>query len=98
MNSRQLVSQDETQRIYRILDGDTGTEIGFDVEHIPTPVEIVADTLRGRAAAALAANASYLAIGTPTAAQVAAQVRALTRQDNALIRLLVGLLDTDEGT
>jgi len=73
------------------------------------PVEQV---LRDRAAAALAANvtdqadnATYLAIASPSAAQVAAQVRALTRQSTtqareltAVIRLLLGLLDSTDGT
>ena len=40
---------------------------------------------------ALADNATFLAIGTPSNAQVLAQVRALTRQNNQLIRRLVQL-------
>lgn len=40
------------------------------------------------AAAALANNASYLAIGSPSQAQAVAQVGALTRQVNGLIRFL----------
>jgi len=40
---------------------------------------------------ALADNATFLAIGTPSNAQVLAQVRALTRQSNQLIRRLVQL-------
>lgn len=55
-------------------------------------------TLTTRASAALTGNASFLAIATPTAAQVAAQVKALTRQVNALIRLQVGALDDVTGT
>lgn len=40
---------------------------------------------------ALADNATFLALGTPSNAQVLAQVRALTRQVNQLIRRLVQL-------
>lgn len=39
-----------------------------------------------RAQAALTNNATFLAIASPTAAQVATQTKALTRQVNALIR------------
>lgn len=54
------------------------------------------DTLRQRARAALAANRTYLALATPTAAQNTAQVNALTRQVQALIRFtLSDLTGTD---
>lgn len=45
--------------------------------------------LRDRARQALAANATFLGLGTPTVLQNAAQVRALTRQVNALARLVL---------
>jgi hypothetical protein len=49
-----------------------------------------------QAQAALAANRDFLALASPTNAQTLAQVKALTRQTNAVIRLLVGdLTDTD---
>lgn len=50
-------------------------------------------TLKTKAQQALAANATFLAIPTPTAAQNAAQAKALTRQVNGLIRLALGRLD-----
>lgn len=48
--------------------------------------------IRTKAATALTNNAAFLAIATPTAAQNAAQAKALTRQVNGLIRLLLGQL------
>lgn len=54
------------------------------------------DTLRKQAAQALAANRIFLAIATPTAAQNTAQIKALTRQVQALIRFtLDDLTGTD---
>ena len=51
-----------------------------------------AETLKAQAAAALAGDVTYLALTTPTTAQAVAQVQALTRQTNALIRLVVRAL------
>jgi hypothetical protein len=50
-------------------------------------------TLTDRAAAALAVNRAYIANPAPTTAESIAQVKALTRQNTAVIRLLLGLLE-----
>lgn len=42
---------------------------------------------------ALSNNATFLALASPTNAQVLAQTKALTRQMNNVIRLLAGVLD-----
>lgn len=54
--------------------------------------------LQAKAAQALTGNIAYLALSTPTAAQVAAQVQALTRQVDALIRLAANQLAATDGT
>ena len=46
-------------------------------------------TIVQQAQGALASNAAYIALASPTNAQVAAQVKALTRQNNKIIRLLL---------
>lgn len=53
--------------------------------------------IQAKALAALAANAAYLDTN-PTNAQNVAQIKALTRQCNALIRLLLNMLDDVAGT
>lgn len=49
----------------------------------------------GKAFQALATNRAYLGVNNPTAAQNTAQVKALTRQVQALLRLTVGAFDDD---
>lgn len=53
-------------------------------------------TIETQAAAALAGNKTYAALATPTAAQTTAQVKALSRQVNGVIRLLLGQLDATD--
>lgn len=64
----------------------------------PTPEETNSATLQDRARQALATNAAYLALAAPTNAQVAQQVARLTRQTSAAIRLLLGAVDSTDGT
>ena len=57
-----------------------------------------AGVLASRAQAALAANATYLALASPSVAQNTAQLQRVTKECNALIRLALNLLDTTSGT
>lgn len=64
----------------------------------PSAADANGMTLHQRAASALAANVAYLALSSPTAAQVSAQVGVLTKECTALIRLALGLLDSTAGS
>lgn len=55
-------------------------------------------SIAAKAPNALANNSAFLALSAPTQAQAVAQVTALTRQMNAVIRILLGMLDTTDGT
>lgn len=55
-------------------------------------------TIRQRLHTALDANAAFLALASPTNAQVLAQVRVLTRENTGLIRLALDALDAADGT
>lgn len=94
---RILISDDGVIRRYRVTDAG-GTTIGYDDELIPTTQDTNAATLRDRSAQALTANAVFLAVGSPTNAQVVAQVQRLTRECNGLIRLVLSQLDDTAGT
>lgn len=56
------------------------------------------DTIRDRAVAALDANASFLALASPTNGQVLTQVQRLTREATGLIRLVLDRTDDPTGT
>lgn len=57
---------------------------------VTVPTELAnARDLQTKARSALAANAAYLALASPTAVQNTAQIKLLTRETNALIRLLL---------
>ena len=64
---------------------------------IAAGVERNRTTIEQRAKAALTTNAEFLADQAPTQATVLAQVRALTRETTALIRLMLDDLDSDTG-
>lgn len=69
------------------------------VTSYPTdPAFVNALALTDKAAQALDVNATFLAIASPSNAQTLAQVRSLTRQVNALIRLTLNQLDSTEDT
>ena len=53
-------------------------------------------TIRDRATAALDTDRAYLAIATPSNAQMAAHLKELTRQNIGLIRLVLGQLDATD--
>jgi hypothetical protein len=63
------------------------------VTYETTPEQDNDEAIRGQAAQALATNRTFIGLASPTNAQVVAQVKALSRQNNALIRLALGLLD-----
>jgi hypothetical protein len=81
--------------LYQLRDDD-GTVIGNEYRH-KNPEIAIAESLRAKARNALAANNAYIAAGGGTTpAQRDTQIRTLTRECNALIRLLLQLLDTDD--
>ena len=63
------------------------------------PAEVLNEAaLRSKAQTALAANSTFLAITSPSNTQTLAQVRTLTRECNAIIRLLIDQLDSTVDT
>lgn len=101
-----LVGRDELQ-----VEGSRLWFLALDESHRPQVEAVVAAhtgtstasdrnavNLRAKAADALALNADFLALNSPTSAQVRDQVRLLTRECNALIRLVVNRLESSDGT
>jgi hypothetical protein len=85
---------------FKVSPGDTFDGVTL-TKAVPKPLtaeETNRRTLLDKGAQALASNATYLAIPSPTQAQAGAQVQSLTKQVNALIRLASSLLDTTDGT
>jgi hypothetical protein len=86
-------------------DGDTVQTVTYadgakSVSYVPGPGTPAANrqSIETKAINALAANVTFLAIGNPTSAQVTAQVKLLTRETSALIRLLLNQLTDTTGT
>jgi hypothetical protein len=103
-----LEEREELERLadttveYRLFDGDLVL-----VEQRPaTPQEVAAyeawehgqnaAELRAQAQKALDKNKTFLALDPPSNAQIAAQVEALTKQMNGLIRQVIGAWDDIE--
>lgn len=97
MPTRVLISDDGLVRRFKVLD-DTGQQTGIEEETYPTVEQVNAAQLRQRAAQAFATNSAYLGLANPTAAQTTAHLQRMTRQVNALGRLLLGQSDTTSDT
>jgi hypothetical protein len=79
---------------------DVQPDVGWKLVNgafVPPASVVNAAALRAKAVAALGANANFLALSPPTTAQSVSQVRALTLQIDAVIRVVLGLVDTTDG-
>ena len=89
-----------TTRTVTLLAGiptETWTPRPWTLEEQTTRTETSnSETLRARARTTLGTNTTYLAIAAPTTAQNTAQIKALTRQVSALIRLEVHALEVTD--
>lgn len=86
-----------TDRNQTFQDGQLVSE---EVVEVDVTEQVVTLDLHTKARNALTSNKAFLQDNTPTNAEVLAQVRALTRQMNGLIRLIIGsdLLTESEDT
>lgn len=91
---KKLISESEGFRRYEYRDGSK--LICVSDEPVLTAEQEREQAIRSKAIQALQANAAFLAKPTPTNAEVVAQVKLLTRECNALIRLVLNQLDTDD--
>jgi SRSO17 transposase len=84
-----------TTTSYYIIAADGTRQLVNDT--VPDSV-VNQQALAGKAQAALTTNATFLGLASPSTAQNTAQVQALTRQVNALVRLVLDQFDTTAGT
>jgi len=88
-----------TERPYTV---EEAAQAVVDADHATAQAAVAAlraantDTLHAQATTALAQNRAAIAAVAPTNAQVIAQVKNLSAQNNALIRLVLGLLDATD--
>ena len=75
--------------LHAFIDASGKADTALSSEHVAAHVELADE---------LTANAAFLAATNPTTAQAVAQVKALTRQVNALIRLVGRDLLSTDGT
>jgi hypothetical protein len=73
--------------------GESDYAVDRRTEHKPGTTEANRLTIEDQARQALVNNRTFVALATPTNAQVLAQTRALSRQVNGIIRMLLNQLD-----
>lgn len=91
-----LVDEDDSGTFYEMRDDDGVTVLHRQFQPKLGPEETIAVSLRSKAHAAIAANNTFLALAAPSLAQQGTQIKLLTRECNALIRLLINQLDADD--
>lgn len=80
-----MISRTDTNEVFQ-----DSVLVSSEVVIVDITAESIEFDLHDRARTALTANAAFLALTTPTTAQTLAQVKRLTRECSALIRLLIG--------
>jgi hypothetical protein len=89
--------------LVRVVDGKeverrpaTQQELTVPPPPPPDPTEVTRATLTEQALAAMVGNRSFVAIASPSNAQNAAQIKALSRQINGVMRLLLNQLEATD--
>lgn len=75
---------------------DQDVWIGTDREDRSMTSEINQSNIRAKLEQALGVNSTFIALTTPTVAQAVAQVKILSRENNALIRWCLNRFDSSE--